>query len=83
MNIIIYTKTGCPWCVAATDYLKENNVEHEERNVTNDPALFKEMEDKSGQTKAPTFDINGKIYPDSDVEELKKILEEGGFITIQ
>ena len=44
MNIIVYTKTGCPWCIAVTDYLNENKIDFEEKNVSEDPALFKEME---------------------------------------
>ena len=77
MKILIYTKTGCPWCIAVTDYLNGKGIEYEEKNVTNNPALFKEMEDLSGQTKAPTIVINNKVYPDSDIDELKRVLEEG------
>ena len=79
-NILIYTKTGCPWCIAATDYLKENNISHEEKNVTENSEYFKEMEELSGQTKAPTIVIDKKVYPDSDVDELRNVLEQGGML---
>lgn len=80
-SILIYTKTGCPWCIAATDYLKEKNISHEEKNVTENPEYFKEMETLSGQTKSPTIVIDKKVYPDSDVDELRNVLEQGGMLS--
>lgn len=78
MKIIVYIKTGCPWCVGVTEFLDEKGIEYEKRNVTENPDLFEEMQMKSGQTKAPTLEIDGVIYGDSDVEELKRVLFEKG-----
>jgi len=78
MSLIIYTKTGCPWCIAVTDYLEEEGITFEERNVIENPEYFTEMEQKSGQTKAPTIELNGVVYGDSDVDELKRLLSEAG-----
>ena len=80
MNIIVYTKTGCPWCIGVTDFLIENNVTFEDRNVTDNVEFRKEMEEKSGQTKAPTLDIDGEIIADSDKEEVERILMAKGII---
>lgn len=73
MKIIVYTKTNCPWCIGVIDFLNENNIDFEERNVTENEEYRKEMESKSGQTKAPTLDIDGEITPDSDKEEVERI----------
>jgi glutaredoxin len=78
MSFIVYTKTGCPWCTDVTSFLHENNIPFEERNVFENPEYFTEMQQKSGQTKAPTFEIDGQVYGDSDVDELKKVLTEKG-----
>lgn len=80
MNIIVYTKTGCPWCIGVLEFLKENNVDFEERNVFENDDYMKEMEEKSGQTKAPTLDIDGQIFADSDKEEVEQILREKGIV---
>ncbi|WP_103981902.1 glutaredoxin family protein [Helcococcus massiliensis] len=33
-KVTVYTSNTCPYCVAAKDFLTENNVEFEEKNVT-------------------------------------------------
>jgi glutaredoxin len=76
MSLIIYTKTGCPWCIAVIDLLKTTTIPYEERNVTENPEYFEEMQQKSGQTKAPTIELDGVVYGDSDVEQLKELLSE-------
>lgn len=79
-NIIVYTKTGCPWCIGVTDFLKENNINFEERNVTENEEYFVEMQAKSGQTKAPTLDIDGDIIADSDKETVEQELKKRGIL---
>lgn len=72
--MIVYTKTGCPWCIGLTDFLKEKGIDFEERNVTESEVFFTEMQAKSGQTKAPVVDIDGKIIADTDKEEIEREL---------
>lgn len=72
--MIVYTKTGCPWCIGLTDFLKDKSIDFEERNVTDNEEFFVEMQAKSGQTKAPVVDIDGKIIADTDKEEIEKEL---------
>lgn len=78
--MILYTKTGCPWCDEVRNYLIENDLTFEERNVTSNDEFFKEMFDKSGQEKAPTLDINGEIFADLGADEVEEILREKGII---
>ena len=80
MTMILYTKTGCPWCNAARDFLKEKSVHFEERNVTENPDFMKEMVEKSGQSKAPTVDIDGHILADTDAEAIGAYLKEKGLL---
>lgn len=74
MTIILYTKTGCPWCRDVLDLFAEKKVQFEERDVIGNKAYFDELVAKSGQTKTPTLDIDGKIYANSDREAIEKIL---------
>lgn len=78
MKMIVYTKTGCPWCNDALDYLKKNKILFEERNVTANPEFMDEMVNKSGQTKAPTLDIGGEILADTSAEEIAAYLAKKG-----
>lgn len=74
MNIIVYTKTGCPWTHEVVDFLKARNLPFEERDIVKNPEYRKEVEAKSGQSKSPTLDIDGVIVPDAGVKEVTEAL---------
>lgn len=74
-NIVAYVKTGCPWCIGVQDYFQENGISYEEKNVTQSPELFAEMEKLSGQTKAPVVIIDGYMLADTDREAVAAYLE--------
>lgn len=76
MNIILYTKTGCPWCHDVLELFKEKNIKFEEREVRSNPEFFAELKKKSGQEKTPTLDIDGEILADSDREAVEKYLKD-------
>ena len=73
---ILYTKQGCGWCDEAVEFLDGHGVEYRLKEVTNDAAAFAEMQEKSGQAKAPTLDWNGKILADFGPDELVPFLHE-------
>jgi len=73
---ILYVKSGCPWCHEVIDFLRGHGVSYREQNVSIDPAALREMQEKSGQAKAPTMDWNGKILADFGVDELVPFLRE-------
>lgn len=74
MNIIVYTKTGCPWGVEVLNFLKSKNIPFEEREMFGNPSFKDECIQKSGQWKCPTIDIDGHILPDSDAKQLEEYL---------
>jgi thioredoxin reductase (NADPH) len=80
MNIIIYTKTGCPWCIGALTYLREEGIAFEERNVTENQTFFEEMIEKTQQAKTPTLDIEGEMFCDVGKEEIEVILRDKGIV---
>ena len=71
---ILYVKPGCPWCHEAVEFLSEHGISYRERDVIADGEAMREMEQKSGQTKAPTLDWHGKILADFGVDELVPFL---------
>jgi len=73
---VLYVKTGCPWCEEARNFLMGHGIGHRERNVTEDPAAFKEMIDLSNQSKAPTLNWHGDVLADFGVEELTEFLHQ-------
>lgn len=79
-KLIIYTKTGCPWCIGVLTYLREAGINFEERNVTENKIYLDEMIAKSDQSKAPTLDIDGEIFADVGREEIEVILRDKGMV---
>jgi len=73
MKTVVYTKTGCPWCKEMLTFLKKKGVKYEEKNVSTNPDFLEQLENISGQTKAPTLNINGKIVADAGVEDVKDL----------
>ncbi|HEY9155534.1 MAG TPA: glutaredoxin family protein [Opitutaceae bacterium] len=73
---ILYIKDGCPYCEEAMEFLDDHGVTYELKEVLNDPRAFEEMRRKSGQSKAPTLDFEGKILSDFGVDELPQFLRE-------
>lgn len=76
MNIIFYTKRGCPWCDEAREFLNHKGLPYEEREVLANKAFFDELVEKSGQSKTPTFDVDGEIVSDSSAKEFEEYLNQ-------
>jgi glutaredoxin len=71
----LYTKSYCPWCTVAIQWLREHDFDFEEINVSRDPDAFAELERISGQTMAPTLvDDDERVLPDFGPEELEGFL---------
>ena len=78
MNIILYTKSGCPWCNEVRDLLRKRSVVFEERECRGNRAYFEELVQKSGQSLTPTLDIDGEIIADTDAAAIERIFKEKG-----
>jgi len=60
--LIIYTKTGCPYCAAAKEDLKKRGIEYQEVNLSNEPERIPEMVKLSGGRIVPVIvDESGKV----------------------
>ena len=73
---ILYVKTGCPFCAAATDYLAQHNITYEEIDVRGDDLKMRQLQEVSGQKKTPTLVWDGKVLANFGVDELEKFLAE-------
>ena len=58
-NVLIYSTPTCPYCKMAKEFLEENNVDFENKDVSANQAAAQEMISKSGQMGVPVLDING------------------------
>ncbi|MFH1587008.1 MAG: glutaredoxin domain-containing protein [Candidatus Diapherotrites archaeon] len=75
MSVTVYSTPTCPYCVMAKEFLKENNIEFQDIDVSGNHENLHEMVDKSGQQGVPVLDINGKIIIGFDKEAIKEALD--------
>jgi glutaredoxin len=73
---ILYIKPGCPWCHEVIAFLNDKGIGYRERDVVADAEARAEMLRKSGQSRAPTLDWQGKILADFGVDELVPFLRQ-------
>jgi len=76
-NVIVYSKNDCPWCVKVKDFLKQNNVQFEERNAEQNRAYADEVFKKSGGYAVPVTDIDGVVMIGYNVKKMKELLKLG------
>ena len=66
-DVVLYTKPGCPYCMAAMGLLTRKGVEFTEIVASNDPEKKAEMIQKSGgKATFPQIFIDGKHIGGSD-----------------
>ena len=73
--MILYIKSGCPWCIAAEAWLKNHGVVYDVVDVLSNEPAFAEMKKLSGQSKAPVLVVGKeKFLDDFGPEELPDFL---------
>jgi len=71
-RIRLFIKPFCGWCHEAIEWLDERGIKYETLDVISDPVARREMYELSGQTLAPTIDVDGEILADFGVDELEE-----------
>ena len=61
MKVKVYSTPTCPYCVAVKEFLKENKVEFEDINISQDEESMKMIVEKTGQMGVPVVDIDGEL----------------------
>jgi len=73
-KVIIYSTPTCPYCIRTKQFLKDNNVNFEDIDVSSNQEKAQEMIDKSGQMGVPVLDIEGDIITGFEKDAIKKSL---------
>ncbi len=73
-KVAVYSTPECPYCIRAKQFLKDNNIEFENIDVSTDQEKAEEMIKASGQMGVPVLDIDGEIITGFDKEAIKKAL---------
>jgi glutaredoxin 3 len=76
MELKLYSREWCSWCIDAKDYLTEKGYKFTEIDVGEDREAFAEMKELSDQTYVPTFVAGDKVLANFDTDQLEKFLNE-------
>lgn len=70
----VYSTPTCPYCVTLKVFLKENNIEFEDIDVSQNKQALDEMVKKSGQLGVPVAEIDDQIVVGFDKEKISQLL---------
>ncbi|MEA3514682.1 MAG: Uxx-star family glutaredoxin-like (seleno)protein [Nanoarchaeota archaeon] len=74
VEVKVYSTPTCPYCNMAKDFLKENNIEFKEYDVSEDTEARNEMLEKSGQMGVPVILIDEEAIIGFNKEAIKNAL---------
>jgi glutaredoxin len=75
-GVVMYCTSWCPDCKLARAWLKANNIQYTEVDVTIFPGAAEQVRKwANGNLTTPTFDVDGKILVNFDEAKLAAILK--------
>lgn len=73
-KVTVYTSNTCPYCTMAKDYLKDREVEFEEKNVQTDKEARQELM-AMGYTGVPVICVDDEQIVGFDKARLDELLK--------
>ncbi len=75
-QIIAWLKPVCGWSNGVREAFRKYGLEFEDRDIINNPDIYAEMVQKSGQPLSPCVEINGQVLADVSGEEVEAWMVE-------
>jgi glutaredoxin len=72
--LTVYSKTVCPFCVNAKNYLKSKNIPFEEINIEEDDQARQFIVDKGHRT-VPQIYFDGELFVEGGFQGLSKLTQ--------
>jgi monothiol glutaredoxin len=79
-TIVAWLKPWCGWSAGVRAVFKKHDLPFEERDIINRPECFQEMVEKTGQTRQPCVEINGRILADVSGDEVEAWMLQNGVV---
>ncbi len=70
----IFSTPTCPYCKMAKEWMKENNIEYTDVDVSTDEKAAQEMTEKSGQMGVPVILVGDEVLVGFDKPKLEALL---------
>ena len=79
-TITAYLKPACGWSQGVRAVLRKYTLAYEDRDVINNPSIYAEMVQKSGQSLSPCVEIDGHMLADVSGDEVEAYLLKAGVV---
>ncbi len=79
-KIIAYLKPVCGWSNSVRETFSKYGLQFEDKDIINNPDIYAEMVQKSGQPLSPCVEINGQMLADVSGEEVEAWMVENGVV---
>ena len=79
-KITAYLKPTCGWSQGVRAILRKYTLAYEDCDVINNPSIYEEMVQKSGQGLSPCVEIDGHTLADVSGDEVEAYLLEAGLV---
>lgn len=73
-TVKLYSTPSCPYCFTLKEFFKENNIDFEDIDVSQDEKLKDFLIEKTGKMEVPVLDINGEILLGFDRKRICELL---------
>ncbi|MGA7216191.1 MAG: glutaredoxin domain-containing protein [Terrimicrobiaceae bacterium] len=75
MELTLYIKPWCSWCIEAVAWLEKKGYQFNRINVLSDPVAYERMRRISGQSLTPTLETaDGLVLADFDIAQLERFM---------
>ena len=74
MKVKVYSTSICPYCTAVKEFLRENKIEFESIDVSQNEEAIKMIVEKTGQMGVPVIDIDGQFIIGFDRQKIVELL---------
>ena len=74
MDIKAYLKPSCGWSMGVRAIMDKYNLKYLDLDIINEPSIYAEMVEKSGQPLSPCVEIDGVMLADVSGEEVENYL---------
>ena len=79
-NIVAYLKPVCGWSNSVRETFVKYGLQYEDKDIINNPEIYAEMVQKSGQPLSPCVEINGQMLADVDGSEVETWMLDNGVV---
>ncbi len=75
-KVVMYMTQGCPHCRRAREWFARNRIPLVERDVERDPQALRFIQERTGSTAVPVFQVGSRIVQGFSTDALRRVIKE-------